>query len=151
LFTTVSRKIRRTGAAARKVARKSSSGAKGIGNFEDAGFGVLAIRFRRFVFLYALVQLPGGTIDLPGRDQSFKLISNREGLLKRFPARPANRYQRWLLASSDPSERLADTDRTVDSADFRKWKAAERAFTIFPDRSQALLDSSCAIILQANA
>jgi len=31
-------------------------GREGIGNFEDADFGALAIRFRRFVFLYALVR-----------------------------------------------------------------------------------------------
>jgi hypothetical protein len=60
-------------------------GLEGIGNFEDAGFGLLAICFRRFVFLYVPVKLPRGSIDLPGRDQNLVLINNREGLLNGLP------------------------------------------------------------------
>src|SRR6267154_6285187 len=81
-------------------------GCERIGNFEDAGFGALAIRFRSFVFLYALVQLPGGTIDLPGRDQSFKLISNREGFLKRFPRALQIAISDGYSRLQIPSERL---------------------------------------------
>ena len=56
-----------------------------IGNFEDAGFGALAIRFRRFVFLYALVQLPRRGINLPGRNENLKFVNDGECLLNRFP------------------------------------------------------------------
>ncbi len=56
-----------------------------IGNFEDAGFGALAIRFRRFVFPYALVQLPRRGINLPGRNENLKFVNDRECLLNRFP------------------------------------------------------------------
>src|SRR2546421_40752 len=60
-------------------------GRERIGNFEDAGFGALAIRFRRFVFLYALVQLPRRSINLPGRNENLKFVNDREGLLNRLP------------------------------------------------------------------
>ena len=53
-----------------------------IGDFEYAGFRALAIYFRRFVFLYALVQLPGRGIDLPGR-LDFGAVDHCEGTLNR--------------------------------------------------------------------
>src|SRR4030095_13279837 len=60
-------------------------GRERIGNFEDTGFGALAIHSRRLVFVQALIQLPRRGISLPGCDQNLKLINNREGLLNRFP------------------------------------------------------------------
>src|SRR5215467_5388605 len=56
-----------------------------IGNFEDTGFGPLAIQSSRLVFVQALVQLPRCGVALPGCDQNLKLINNLEGLLNRFP------------------------------------------------------------------
>jgi hypothetical protein len=47
----LSRRMRRTGAAPRKVVRSGSSGTK-----ELAGFGAFAIHFCHFVFFYAPVQ-----------------------------------------------------------------------------------------------
>jgi len=71
-------------------------GCEGIGNFEDAGFGALAIRFRSFVFLYALVQLPGGTIRLARPRPEFQTYQQSRGLPEANPAHPANGYQRRL-------------------------------------------------------
>src|SRR6267142_1516599 len=56
-----------------------------ISDLEDRGFGALAICFRAFVFLQALVQLPRGGVDLPRRERNFSFFNQREGLLNRFP------------------------------------------------------------------
>src|SRR4030095_6645978 len=79
---------------------------EGIGDFEDAGFGALAIHFRRFMFLHAFVQLPRRGIDLPGCNQNLKLINNREGLLNRFPCAFEVVLSHCQSRLQIPSERL---------------------------------------------
>src|SRR6476660_8388077 len=77
-----------------------------IGNFEDTGFGALAIHFRRLVFVQALVQLPRRGIALPGCDQNLKLINNRERLLNRFPCTLEVVLSHRDSGRQIPSERL---------------------------------------------
>src|SRR5213080_2279173 len=70
-----------------------------ISNLEDACFGALAIRLRRFVFLYALVQLPSRATDLPGCEQNFKSIDNCESFLNRLAGT-------WQIVFGDGHSRL---------------------------------------------
>src|SRR6266403_2539129 len=90
-------------------------GRERIGNFEDAGFGLLAIRFRRLVFFYLPAQLPRRGIDLPCRDQNLKLINSCYGLLDVFPCARrvvlSHRYTRLQNPRECLQVRIGDRQR----------------------------------------
>ena len=59
-------------------------GGEGVGDFQDAGRGTFTTRFGLLAFFQALMQVPSGGIDLPGRNENLELFHDAAGLPHRF-------------------------------------------------------------------